>query len=128
MDEVILLRSLCRSKPAGDFKFAAHHCGIVSINRQINIFKHDEGVIKFAGGKVLNTTFAQYPILTSSEAPTVDVVFVEDKTKPMQGLGEPAVASTTAAVANAVYDAVGIRLWDLPFTPDKVLAALAAKS
>src|SRR5262245_14217044 len=41
---VLLLRSLCWSKPAGDFKFAAHHRGIAAINRQINIFKHDERI------------------------------------------------------------------------------------
>src|SRR5206468_11944680 len=44
MDHVILLRSLRWSKPAGDLKFAAHHCGIIAINRQINIIKHDEGI------------------------------------------------------------------------------------
>jgi len=44
MEKVILLRSLCRSKPARDLKFAAHHRGIVAINRQINIFNHNEGV------------------------------------------------------------------------------------
>src|SRR2546429_7351750 len=44
MEEVILLRSLCWSKPARDFKFAAHHRGIAAINRQIKIFKHNEGV------------------------------------------------------------------------------------
>src|SRR5439155_261165 len=44
MEEVILLRSLCWSKPARDFKFAAHHRGIAAINRQINIFNHNEGV------------------------------------------------------------------------------------
>jgi CO/xanthine dehydrogenase Mo-binding subunit len=61
------------------------------------------------------------------EAPTIEVVFVEDKTNPMGGVGEPIVSPVTAAVANAVYDAVGIRLREVPFTPDRVLAALAAR-
>lgn len=83
---------------------------------------HEETL--FASGRVLNNTFGQYPILTMREAPSVDVVFVEDKTQPMAGLGEPAVAPVSAAVSNAVYDAIGIRLRDLPFKPDRVKAAL----
>ncbi|HLY64589.1 MAG TPA: molybdopterin cofactor-binding domain-containing protein, partial [Chloroflexota bacterium] len=84
--------------------------------------------IMFSGGRVTNTAFAQYNLLTMSETPTVDTVFVEDKKQPMEGIGEPAVAATTPAIANAIYDAVGVRLWDLPFTPDKVLAAISTKT
>lgn len=83
--------------------------------------------ITFENGRVTNGTFGQYKPIRMSESPTVDVVFVEDKTKPMGGVGEPFVAPITGAVANAVYDAVGIRLRDMPFTPDKVLAALAER-
>jgi nicotinate dehydrogenase subunit B len=64
-------------------------------------------------------------MLTFGDAPTVRVTFVEDKTQPMQGAGEPAVDPASAAIANAIYDAVGVRLRELPFTPEKVLAALA---
>ena len=42
----------------------------------------------------------------------------------MQGLGEPAVCPVSAAISNAVYDLIGVRLRDLPFTPDKVLSNL----
>jgi CO/xanthine dehydrogenase Mo-binding subunit len=45
---------------------------------------------------------------------------------PMGGVGEPAIAPVPAAITNAVYDAVGIRLYEMPFTPDRVLAALKA--
>jgi CO/xanthine dehydrogenase Mo-binding subunit len=44
----------------------------------------------------------------------------------MGGIGKPAVAPDPAAIANAVYDAVGIWLYEMPFTPDRVLAALGA--
>jgi isoquinoline 1-oxidoreductase beta subunit len=84
--------------------------------------------LTFAAGRVTSTMFAQYPILTISEAPSVDVVFVEDKSKPMSGIGEPAVGPVAAAISAAVYDAVGVRLFDLPFRPDKVLAALSGHS
>jgi xanthine dehydrogenase YagR molybdenum-binding subunit len=44
----------------------------------------------------------------------------------MMGLGEPATVPTAAAIGNAVFNAIGVRLRELPMTPDRVLAALAA--
>ena len=44
-----------------------------------------------------------------------------------KGLGEPALAATAPAIANAIYDAVGVRIKDLPITPDKMLKALEEK-
>ena len=52
-------------------------------------------------------------------------MFVEDKSQPMQGLGEPAVGPVSAAISNAIYDLVGVRLRDLPFTADRLQAARA---
>jgi len=46
----------------------------------------------------------------------------------VKGIGEPAAAATAPAIANAIYDAVGVRIKDLPITPDKVLAALQQKA
>jgi len=80
--------------------------------------------ITFSAGKITNASFRQYGPLRMSEAPTVDVVFVEDKTQPMQGLGEPAIGPVSAAVSNAIYDAMGVRLRELPFTAERVQAAL----
>ncbi len=82
--------------------------------------------IQFANGRITNNTIARYQPLRMTEAPSVDVVFVEDKTQPMQGLGEPAVGPVSAAISNAVYDAIGVRLRDLPFTPDRVKDAISA--
>ena len=81
-------------------------------------------IIKFENGRVTNASFADYAPITMRESPTVDVVFVEDKTQPMTGVGEPAVAPVAGAVANAIYDLLGIRLYDLPFTADRVLDEL----
>jgi CO/xanthine dehydrogenase Mo-binding subunit len=80
--------------------------------------------IRFAGGKVLNGSFAEYGPARSLEVPSVDVVFVEDQTLPPSGLGEPAVGGVSAAVSNAIYDAVGVRVRDLPFRPDRILVTL----
>ena len=82
--------------------------------------------VLFANGKVTNASFAQYNPIGFLDVPTVDVVFVEDKKQPMQGIGEPAVGAVAAAISNAIYDAAGIRMRDLPFLPNKVLAALKA--
>jgi isoquinoline 1-oxidoreductase beta subunit len=83
--------------------------------------------ITFANGRVTNGSFAQYGMLSFSEAPSVGVVLVEDKTQPMGGVGEPAVDPCSAAISNAIYDAVGVRLRELPFTPARMLAALQAQ-
>jgi CO/xanthine dehydrogenase Mo-binding subunit len=60
--------------------------------------------------------------------PEVRVILVEepDPTGPYgaKGVGEPGIVPTAAAVANAVYDAVGVRVTELPITPEKVLRAL----
>jgi CO/xanthine dehydrogenase Mo-binding subunit len=82
-------------------------------------------IIQFDNGKVSNASFAEYAPITMRESPTVAVTFSEDKNNPMGGIGEPGVAPTTGAIANAVYDLLGIRLFDTPFTADRVLAALA---
>ncbi|MGI8482854.1 MAG: xanthine dehydrogenase family protein molybdopterin-binding subunit, partial [Thermomicrobiales bacterium] len=84
-------------------------------------------IITFDNGQVSNASFAQYAPITMRESPTVSVVFSEDKANPMGGIGEPGVAPSTAAIANAVYDLLGVRLFDVPFTADRVLAALKAK-
>ncbi|MGC4108375.1 MAG: molybdopterin-dependent oxidoreductase [Thermomicrobiales bacterium] len=81
--------------------------------------------ITFDNGKVTNPSWAQYNPLHMNEAPRqIEVGFVEDKSNPISGVGEPAVAPVPAAVAAAVYDAVGVWLYEMPFTPDRVLAAL----
>jgi CO/xanthine dehydrogenase Mo-binding subunit len=83
--------------------------------------------ITYDNGKVTNASWGQYNPLHMNEAPKViEVGFVEDKNNPISGVGEPAVAPVPAAVAAAVYDAVGVWLYEMPFTPERVLAALQA--
>jgi CO/xanthine dehydrogenase Mo-binding subunit len=82
--------------------------------------------IGFANGRVTNPAFRQYGMLRMNDAPTVDVVFVEDKSQPMQGLGEPAVGAVSAAISNAIYDAIGVRMRELPITSDRIQTARQA--
>jgi CO/xanthine dehydrogenase Mo-binding subunit len=87
--------------------------------------------IKFQGGKTLNGSFVDYKIPTSLNMPEMIPIMVEtihDKGPyGAKGMGEPALAPTAPAIANAVYDAVGVRIKELPVTPDKVLKALKAQ-
>ncbi len=79
-------------------------------------------------GMVMNPSFADYKILTSMEIPDIKVSFVgePDPSGPFgaKGLGEHGCIPTAAALSNAVYDAIGIRLFELPLTSDKVLQAV----
>jgi CO/xanthine dehydrogenase Mo-binding subunit len=69
-----------------------------------------------------------YPILTFPEIPTVDVILLDHPEEPSLGSGEATQGPTSAAIANAVFDATGQRLRDVPFTPDKlVVAALKSR-
>jgi xanthine dehydrogenase molybdenum-binding subunit len=89
--------------------------------------------VKSERGRVLNPGFTDYKIPTACEMDfPIDLLFIEtdDAAGPFgaKGVGEPGLVPTAPAIANAIYDAVGIRIRDLPITQEKVLAALAAKA
>jgi CO/xanthine dehydrogenase Mo-binding subunit len=73
---------------------------------------------------VTSDTWATYPILRFSEVPAVDVELLPGHGNPALGIGEAAQGPTAAAIGNAVYDALGVRVRTLPFTKENVLAAL----
>jgi len=79
-------------------------------------------------GRPANGNFANYRLPRSIGTPLVDTILIEtdDPEGPFgaKGMGEASLLPTSAAIANAIYDAVGIRLKTLPFTPQKVLQAL----
>jgi len=89
----------------------------------------EEQVIK--DGITLNPDLTGYLIPTSMDTPhfTARLVENEDSGGPFgaKGIGEPATIATTPAIANAVYDAIGVRIFDLPITPEKILKALKDK-
>ena len=85
----------------------------------------------FDKGKVLNPNFTDYKLPSSSDIPMENnmismIVATSQLDGPFQakGLGEGTITPTAPAIANAVYNAVGIRIKDLPITPEKVLKAL----
>ncbi|PFH30290.1 molybdopterin-binding aldehyde dehydrogenase-like protein [Burkholderia sp. JKS000303] len=80
--------------------------------------------VRFADGKVASREWASYPILTFDEVPDVDVVLMPRQGEPPLGAGESASVPGPAAVANALFDATGVRFYAPPFTPETVRAAL----
>jgi xanthine dehydrogenase YagR molybdenum-binding subunit len=81
-------------------------------------------------GKVLNPNLETYKVLGALEAPEIEILYFPVaagfSNTQVVGIGEPAIIPTAAAVANAVANALGFRIYDLPITPDKVLDALEA--
>jgi len=75
--------------------------------------------------KVTSVDWASYPIMRHTQAPKVEVALIDRPGTPQWGAGEPMACAIPAAIANAVFDATGARMRSLPFTPDKVKAALA---
>ena len=86
---------------------------------------------KMENGRILNGSLADYKVATIMDIPEISSILVESPHDEApfgaKGIGEPAAAATPPAIANALFDAVGIRIRDLPITPEKVLAALAEK-
>ena len=82
-------------------------------------------------GENMNPNFRDYKILTAKDVIPIEAPVLEtyDKEGPFgaKGIGEPGCVPTAPAIANAVYDAIGIRLKDVPLTPERVLAALREK-
>ena len=81
--------------------------------------------IQFEGGKVSNRNFDSYTIPKFSWTPEIESVLLDLPDEPAQGGGEPAIVCMGAVIANAVFDATGARLYQLPMTPERVLRALS---
>jgi carbon-monoxide dehydrogenase large subunit len=87
--------------------------------------------LEFDGGKVINPTFADYKIHTTCDVPEVMPIIVEKpySSEPFgaKGVGEVALFGIAPALANAISNAVGIRIKELPITPEKILGSLKHK-
>ncbi|MDE2637699.1 MAG: molybdopterin-dependent oxidoreductase [Chloroflexota bacterium] len=73
---------------------------------------------------ITSVDWETYPIMTFESAPKIETLILNRPQRPILGAGEAAQIPTPAAIANAIYDAVGLRLRDIPFTPEKVVAGL----
>lgn len=88
--------------------------------------------VELSNGNIKNRNFSDYIIPTSKDMPNIKSLFVEEdeETGPYgaKGFGEPAMIPTAPAIINAIYDAIGVRIYDLPATCDKVLLAIKNKN
>jgi nicotinate dehydrogenase subunit B len=80
--------------------------------------------IQFQGEDIKDHSFDTYEIPRFSWVPKIDTVIMDRKDQPPQGGGEPSIICMGAVIANAVFDATGVRLYQLPMTQERVLAAL----
>ncbi|MDE2259813.1 MAG: xanthine dehydrogenase family protein molybdopterin-binding subunit [Betaproteobacteria bacterium] len=84
--------------------------------------------IKFNRSQVTTLDWVSYPILTFPEVPQVTMDLIDRPTEKPWGAGEPAASVVPSAIANGVYDALGVRLRSVPFTPHKVLEAMRTRT
>ena len=80
--------------------------------------------VRFKGGQILDKNFDTYRIPRFSWLPKIETILVENKQTPPQGGGEPPIVAVAAMIGNAIFDATGARLYELPMTPERVKAAL----
>jgi nicotinate dehydrogenase subunit B len=81
-------------------------------------------VVQFDEFHIKSVEMGTYPILKLSKVPEAEVVLINRPIEPAIAASEPSTVNPAAAVANAIYDAAGIRLRQVPFTPARVKAAL----
>ncbi len=116
----------------------AHDCGLIvnpdGLKNQIegNV---TQGVsrtlleeVQFDSTGIKGLDWESYPVITFQEIPDIEIVLINRPEMPPLGGGEPAIGPVPAAIANALFDAAGIRLRAVPFTPQRVLNALGPRS
>jgi CO/xanthine dehydrogenase Mo-binding subunit len=79
--------------------------------------------LKWDRSRVTSLDWATYPILRFPEVPQVEIELINRPSEPPWGVGEPAAAVVPSAISNAVFDAIGVRLRIIPYTPDRVKEA-----
>jgi CO/xanthine dehydrogenase Mo-binding subunit len=84
--------------------------------------------VRFDRQRITSTTWGAYPILRFSEVPDVQVELIQRPDSEPVGAGEAAHGPVTAAIANAVFDALGVRVRNLPITRDSLIAAMELNS
>ena len=80
--------------------------------------------VQFDRTRITSGAWERYPILKFSEVPAVQVQVLQQPNEPSVGAGEAPMGPTAAAIGNAVFDALGVRVRDLPITPERIVAAI----
>ncbi|MBZ5647390.1 MAG: xanthine dehydrogenase family protein molybdopterin-binding subunit [Acidobacteriia bacterium] len=119
---------------------AVHDCGrpmnLLSLESQVNggilqgisYALYEDRRLDRNTGIMVNPNLEEYKVIGAKDVPKIEVHFIEDylarSSTDAGGIGEPAKVPTAAAVANAFYNATGVRIYELPMTPARVLTAL----
>lgn len=115
----------------------AHDCGLVvnpdalknqmegSIIQSLSKMLLEE--VKFDRARVTTVDWASYPVIRFPDVPRIEIALIEKQDQPLMGAGEASLAPVGGALGNAIFDATGVRLTAVPFTPARVKAALDAK-
>ena len=116
----------------------AHDCGLIinpdGVKNQIEgsvvqtVSRTLKEELTWDRSRVTSVDWATYPILTFPEVPEVVIELIDRPTEPPWGAGEPSAAVIPSAIANAIFDAIGVRVRTIPFTPERVRAAVRAQS
>ncbi len=114
---------------------AAHDCGLIinpdGLRNQIegNVLQSLSRAlfeeVTFDEAHITSVDWDSYPILKFTDVPAVDVVLINQPDQPAVGAGEPASITTAAAIANAIFNATGVRMRQIPFTPQRLKTALS---
>lgn len=113
----------------------AHDCGLIvnpdGVRNQVEgnviqaISRTLKEAVRFDSMRVTSSDWVKYPILRFPEMPdAIDIELIDRPDEPPVGAGEAATSPIPGAIANAIYDATGVRLREVPFTPERVRAAL----
>jgi CO/xanthine dehydrogenase Mo-binding subunit len=114
--------------------FVVHDCGQIinpdGLRNQIEgnvvqtVSRTLKEELKFDRAHVTSLDWASYPILTFPEIPEIEIDLIDRPAERPWGAGEPTTAVVPSAISNAVFDATGVRLRSVPYTPERVKAAL----
>jgi len=79
--------------------------------------------VSFKGGEIFTSNFDTYELPRFSWLPKIEPILVKNDDLPPQGGGEPAIVPIGAVVANAIFDSIGVRVFQLPLTAERIKAA-----
>jgi len=80
--------------------------------------------VQFDATSVKSLDWKSYPIISFQNIPSIEIVLINRPEMEAFGAGEPSIVPVPAAIANAVFDATGVRFREVPLTPERVLSAL----
>jgi CO/xanthine dehydrogenase Mo-binding subunit len=102
--------------------------GVIGANLMHSMSRAIKEEVKFDRSQVTSVDWVSYPVVRASDVPDqVDIVLINHPELPAGGAGEPSSRPTAGAIANAIFDATGVRVRQAPMTPARIKTAIASK-